>query len=80
MDDADRAEALNRAEIATGVYRARRKAALLGGVSPAAITAGTAAICCAVCGYEIPPARRAAVPNARRCARCQAAAEKVAGR
>lgn len=32
---------------------------------------------CDDCGDDIPPARRAAMPSAKRCARCQGRFEKV---
>ena len=66
MDVVDEAAVLIEAERAEGVARAQRALAGAGGAH------------CATCGDEIAARRRAALPSAVRCARCQEEVEKEA--
>lgn len=64
-DEMDRAQALEERQRRQALARAT-----------AARTAGPSAYWCESCGEAIPPARRVAVPGVRRCAFCQAEAER----
>ncbi len=66
MDVVDEAAVLIEAERAEGVARAQRALAGAGGAH------------CATCGDEIAARRRAALPSAVRCARCQEETERAA--
>jgi phage/conjugal plasmid C-4 type zinc finger TraR family protein len=63
MDVVDHAEVLTRHAVATGIARVR------------SARAGHGRDSCMMCGDDIPPARRRAVPNATRCVDCQAIVE-----
>ena len=69
MDDIDRAQALTERELESLVKR-RRMAA-----KPPTLPLQHEGKRCVGCHAEIPPARLSAMPEARRCVRCQSAAE-----
>lgn len=73
-DEADMAQDITALDNATAVARVVNR---LPGLGPVYVD-GKA--CCRECGEPIPAARRAAVPDAGRCAECQQDFEEQAGR
>ncbi|WP_459677170.1 TraR/DksA C4-type zinc finger protein [Acidisoma sp. 7E03] len=66
MDEADQAQRAEELYRASALHRAVRP-----------VQSAAAALTCRNCGEDIPEARRQAVPGARLCVECQAAAEEA---